>query len=357
MAHTMPQMQRTMDDAFVNTWYEIKPDVVDNVLEATILTLALKEHGCFQSRAGGTYGWEDTTGYGDKDVKTQRFQKGSTLDQQPVPLDTYARLDWRFFCVDINRSFVDDQTNMGKYQIKSYLARRLEAARNALVRDIETYLFQWGNYYAAPKQPNGIWDCVAPQTALSTASDGSDSDTQASGTSNGHISRANAWWRNWVMYDGAGDTSYTDFTAQTNPPYSLNFIPDMRHFWNCITANMEPPNFIITTQDIYEAYEDEGVDRMQVVRTAFNRKALDLGFESQTYKGATFTYSNKMPANHMLMLNLNYLTMNYHPGAWFDMTNWKETANQLERVAYIVCMTPGLATAQPRRHGVAVWAS
>jgi hypothetical protein len=39
------------------------------------------------------------------------------------------------------------------------------------------------------------------------------------------------------------------------------------------------------------------------------------------------------------------------------MTNWKETANQLERVAYITCMTPGLITDQPRRHGCMEYAS
>jgi hypothetical protein len=51
------------------------------------------------------------------------------------------------------------------------------------------------------------------------------------------------------------------------------------------------------------------------------------------------------------MLNMDYIDWNYHPDLWFDMTEWKSTTNQFERVAYIVCMTPGLATNQPRRHG------
>jgi len=352
---TLPILTKTLDDDFVNTWYEIRSQVVDNILEATVLTLALKENGCLKTQTGGQYGWTDTVGYGTKTA--QRFQKGSTLSQSTPSLDTMAYLKWRFFCVDVNRSLVDDMKNRGKYQIKSYLSRRLEAARNALVQDIESYLFQWGSYYAAPEQPNGLWDIAAPDTALTTGGDGSDSDTYASGTSNGNISRTNAWWRNWTMHPSATANNTNKVAGPTNAPYSLNLVPDMRHFWNCVTANQEAPNFILCDQDIYEAYEDEASDKIQIVRTAFNRKAADLGFETITFKGATMTYSAKMQAKHIVMLNLNHVVMNYHPNAWFDMTNWKETANQLERVAYIVCMTPGLATAQPRRHGVMRYAS
>jgi len=352
---TLTSLTRELDDDFVNTWYEIRPQVVDNVLEATVFTLALKEYGCLKEQAGGEYGWTDTVGYGEK--TTQRFKEGSTLKQQIQKLDTMAYLQWRFFCVDVNRSMIDDSKNMGKYQIKSYIARRLEAARNALVQDGETYLMQWGSYYAAPEQPNGIYDIVAPETAVSTSGDGSDSDTYDSGTSNGNISRANTWWRNWVAYDDATESKANFIAGPTNEPYALNLVPDMEHFFNCINANQEPPNFIMCKQDIYEAYKDEARDKLQLVRTAFNRKAADLGFETATFNGATFTYSSKITGNYVIMLNLNHVVMNYHPNVWFEMTNWKETANQFERVAYIVCMTPGLATAQPRRHGIMTYAS
>jgi hypothetical protein len=344
-----------LDDDFVNTWYDIRAQVVDNVLESTVFTLALKEHGCLQSQAGGTYGWTDTPGYGTK--STQRFQEGSTLTQEVQQLDTMATLNWRYFCVDVNRSLIEDGKNMGKYKIKSYIARRLEAARDALVQDGETYLMQWGGYYAAPNQMNGIYDIVAPSTAVTTSGGGSSSDSYASGTSNGNINRTNTWWRNWVAYDDATETLASKIAGATNEPYALNLVPDMEHFYNCVTAQQEPPNFIITLQDIYEAYGDEARDKLQIVRTAFNRKAADLGFETQTFRGAIMTYSTKISSNHVIMLNLNHIKWNYHPDIWFEMTNWKETANQFERVAYIVCMTPGLATAQPRRHGVMLYAS
>ena len=351
----LSSLTRSLDDDFVNTWYEIRDVAVDNILEATVLSLALKTYGCMKPQVGGEFGWTDTIGYGKKE--TQRFQEGSTVDQSVPALDTFAHLDWRYFCVDVNRSLIDDGKNMGKYQIKSYLSRRLEAARSAIVQDLETYLMQWGSYYAAPQQMNGLFDICAPQTAKTTSGDGSSTDTYATGTSNGGIDRTNAWWRNWVAYDDASQTDASKIAGPTNEPYALNLVPDMTHMYNCIEADTEPPNFILTSQNIYEAYEDECRDKQQIVASQFNQLAADLGFQTLTFKGATLAKTSKFSADYIMMLNMNHIDMNYHPNIWFDMTDWRDTVNQFERVAYIVCMTPGLATSQPRRHGAMLYAS
>lgn len=358
---TLTSLTRVLDDDFMNTFYEIRSDSVDNILEATVFTLALKEYGCLKSYMGGTYGWTSRARYGEK--STQRFQEGSTVTQEPKKLVTFPHLDWRYWCVDINRSLIDDAKNSGPYQIKSYIAERMEAARDALVQDLETYLFQWGAYYSAPKQINGIYDIVAPyvdgSTGLATSGGGSNSDEYDYGTSNGNVNRAapNTWWRNWVMYDGATETIASKIAGPTNEPYALNLVADMEHMYNSIGANMESPNFIITKQAIYEAYKEEARDALQLVRSAFNKKAADLGFETCTFNGATFTYSSKITSNYIFMLNMNHIDFNYHPNVWYEMTPWKDQANQFDRVAYIVCMSPGLATSQPRRHGIMMYAS
>lgn len=356
MAVTLPSLTRTIDDDFTNTWYEIRSEVVDNILDATIFWLALKEFGCLTPQVGGEYVTR-TVGYGEK--STQRITKGTVLTQSTPDLDTMGIWNWRYFVVDINRSTIDDAKNAGKFRIKSYLARRLEAARNAIVQDIETYVHQWSAYYTAPLQPNGLYDICPNYTAESAVGAGGASDSQQSGTTNGGISRAdgNEWWTNWAAYDGATEDT-TDREVPTNASYTVNLLPDMRHFFNLISANQESPNFIMCDQNMYEAYEDEVADRTQVVRNAFTKQAVDLGFEAMTFKGATFTYSGKLASTlHLFMLNMNHIEFVYDPNLWFDMTDWKDTANQLERVAYIVCMTPGLITDQPRRHGVMEYAS
>ena len=357
---SLPTLTRTLDDDFVNTWYEIRAMVIDQVLEATIFWAALKNFGCLTPQTGGEY-ITRTVGYGQK--STQRFTKGSTLSQSVTKLDTMARWDWRYFLVDVNRSLVDDAKNSGPFKIKDYLTRRLEAARDALVQDLETYICQWGGYYAGDAQPNGLYD-VCPQGTAETAVTtgglaGSASDSQAVGTSNGNINRATyTWWRNWYSADDATGADSTKIAGATNEPYALNLVSDLRHMYNKINANQEPPNLILMDQDIYEAYEDEVVDRLQIVRNSFTRQAGDLGFEALTYKGATMSYSSKLASTkHIFLLNMNHIEMVYHPEVWFDATSWRTTTNQLESVMFIVCMTPGLITAQPRRHGCMEYAS
>jgi hypothetical protein len=283
---TLPTLTRTIDDDFVNTWYEIREEVIDNVQEANILWLALKEYNCFVPQVGGEY-IERTIGYGQK--STQRFAKGSVLTQNTVPADTAGLWNWRYFLVDVNRTTVDDAKNAGKFRIKSYLARRMQLARMALVNDSEMFSMQWGGYYVDEGKPqmNGLYDIIPLYTAESAVGDGSASDSQASGTSNGGLNRTNAWWRNWVAYSGATQSDDNYIAGPTNAPFSLNLSTDMRHMWNCISANQESPNFILTSQIMYEAYEDEASDKQQIVQSAFTRKAIDLGFEAFTFKGAT----------------------------------------------------------------------
>lgn len=356
MPSTLPTLTRTMDDDFTNTWYEIRDMVIDNVQTASIVWAALQEWGCFKPQVGGEY-IERTIGYGK--ASTQRFTKGSVLNQQVVPLDTVGLWNWRYFLVDINRTFVDDAKNAGPFKIKDYLSRRMEAARQALVEDSETYTLQWGGYYdsSTPAQFNGLYDIVANYTAESAVGDGSASDSQASGTSNGGLNRANAWWRNWVAYSGASQSDSAFISGPTNAPYALNLVPDMRHMFHCITAGQESPNFILMPQLIYEAYEDEASDKQQIVISSFTQRAIDLGFAAQTFKGATMTYTSKLTALHVFMLNMNHIEFVYNPDAWFMMTPWNTTPSQLERVAFILCMCSGLITAQPRRHGVMEYAS
>jgi len=352
----LPIQTRTIDDDWANTWQEIREDVIDNVLEATIFWLALKEFGCLTPQVGGN-NIERTIGYGTK--STQRFVDGTVFTQSIPKLDTAATWNWRYFTVDLNRSLVKDAINAGKYQIKSYLTRQIEAARNALVQDMESFLMRWTAYYQStePPQPNGLYDICPLYTAESAVGSGSASDSQASGTSNGGIDRTNAWWRNWVMYSGATETKSTFIAGPTNAPYDLNLVPDMRHAYNSVTAGVEPPDFIITNQSMYESYEDEAADKSQIVMNGFTKKAVDLGFDAFTFKGATMTYSSKQEQLHMHMLNMKKIECVYDPNVWFDMTEWMNTANQFERVAYIVCMTTGLLTAEPRRHLAMEYAS
>ena len=360
---TLPTLTQTIDDDFVNTWYEIKAAVEDNIMESSIVWLALREFGVMFPQTGGEF-YTDTVGYGKKDI--QRFVKGSTLTQSELESDTMARWEWSYFLIDVNRTLTDDQKNQGPSKIKSYVARRLDVAKESISQDIETMIHQYGTWDTLA-QPKGLFDVCAPYAAITVGTSGgtgSNGDSYASGTNNGYINRTNTWWRNWAGTTASSESRANKILAGT-APFDMNLTSDMNHIYNMVTNGQKSPNFILASQNLYEAYTDELMDKQQIVRTSFDRAAADLGFETQTFRGAAFTYSNKLEAgtgqpslgNEMLFLNMDYLKYVYDPTVWFDMTDWRVGTNAMERVAYIVCTAMGLVTNQPRRHGYFRWAS
>ncbi len=340
---TLSTFTKTIDDDFVNTWYEIRTDAIDNILDATVMYLALREFNCLTPQVGSDMITRRIS-YGTK--SKQNITRGTTLTQTVPKRETMAWWNWAYTAIDVNRAMLDDQKNAGKFRIKSYIATRIEGARNDCVQGLEEDLFRWQTF--AANQMNGIFD-ILPMfgTAITTTANyggtwspvgAAVSPTYATGTTNGNIDRSNSWWQAKMKTGTA--------------PASVNLVADMRTFWNTISANLMPPNFVIADQDLYEYYEDEISDKQQIVRTGFSRLAADLGFEVLTFKGAPLTWTGQLSASDkMLFFNLDFIELVYDPNYWFDMTEWFTTPSQLERVAYIVSAMQLLDT-EPRRHGL-----
>ena len=359
---TLPTLTRTIDDDFVNTWYEIRDTVTDNIMSARVLFAAMQYHGCMKTQVGGEYVTR-TVGYGKK--TTQRFAKGTVLTQSEPKLDTMGIWNWRNFAVDITRSLIDDQKNAGKFKIKDYVTRRIENAKESIIEDLETYLMQWGAAYASPLQINGLND-IAPHVSAwgvgTLLTDGVNypaeaSATYATGTSNGGITRVETWWRAWAA-ENAQTENMTSKLLTTHAPYAVNLVSDMEHLYQCISANQEPVNLYLCDQALYESYADECSNKQQIVINGFTKVAQDLGFDAFTFHGGTISWTNKLASTRdMYFLNMNRLEFVYDPNYWMTMGSWLQSPNQLERVAYITAISTGLLTDQPRRHGVANWSS
>jgi len=54
--------------------------------------------------------------------------------------------------------------------------------------------------------------------------------------------------------------------------------------------------------------------------------------------------------NRCLFLNTDTIEIVYDPNVWFEMTEWKYTQLQLERIAHIIS-TMQLVGTEPRRNG------
>lgn len=339
MGYSLPTYSAAIDSAFVRTWYEIRAEAIDNILNATPVWAALKMKGCFVTQTGGTKierTIRHSVGPTPKAVK-----KGVTLPSGEVDTKTAAFWTWRYVATHIQRNLFDDQQNSGKFRIVSYVQDRIQEARDALVQKFETDTLRAHDTAETSDEIQALNDLVPP---IATATTGTF----------GGITRP-------ATYTAAADgTTLVPLTGNTfwGPKYyrgvpdmELNLRQDMNHLWNTLDMNQgEYPDLLLTTQEVYEAYEEFAADKSQIVKDAGSQMA-DLGFGVLRFKGQPFVWTPNMTANNVLMLNTRWIEVVYDPQMWFDMTPWKDSsADDATRIAHIICAM-NMITKQPRRHG------
>lgn len=323
MATTLPSYTKTIDNAFTDTWYDIKAEATDNILLATVIWAKLKMMGCFKPQTGGET-ITRTIKYAVPTSQVVGVARGDTLPMGETETETMAIWKWRYMAAPIQRTTLKDQQNQGKYKIKDYVKRGMEDIRNAMTQVFETSALRVNDTTeTAHKYPQSLEDVLCPYA------------NRATGTYGG-INRSNTWWQN----------KYKQWTA----PREVNLVSDMRNLWNSIGLNQAYPNLIVTDQTTFEMYEDFGVDATQIIKNGTGGLA-DLGFEALKYKGADMVWTpNVTTAGDLNMYNTDFIDVMYDPTYWMEMSEWKTIPNQFERVAHILA-TCTIVTDQPRRHG------
>tara|TARA_R100000306_G_C4377375_1_gene142555 strand:- start:51 stop:1085 length:1035 start_codon:yes stop_codon:yes gene_type:complete len=340
MATTLPQFQEDIDNRFVETWYEIRPDAVDNVLNATNVWSALLGNGSFTSQAGG-----------DMITRTIRYaipsatavQKGDLLGQGETETETMAIWTFRNLAVHIQGSVFDDRENRGTFKIKDYIKKRTTEATDAMKQQYEANVLRDIQPDESGKEIQGLNDLIPPQASQTSGTYGKiarpsayDNASSAGVISTPTASGTNPWW---------GPT----YLEQTTP-IVVNLLDDWKRLYNSISANLESPNLILCDQATFETYEEFAEDKTQIIKDETTRLA-DLGFSVLRFKGKTLMWSANVAANTAYFLNTNYIEVVYDPGMWFDMTRFKDIPLQGERIAHILTALNMIGT-QPRRHGL-----
>jgi hypothetical protein len=346
MPTTLPTITEQWDQEFLSTWMTVRPEAIDNILQATPIMVALKEAGCMQTQVGGLEITE-TVRYGTSERKA--IAKGDTLNQGEPELDTLARWPWRYVSAHVQRDRLDEQKNNGPEKRKDLIADRLGSARDALEQGYEDDIARTADTTErAHKYMQSIFDIVP------------DYATVKSGTY-GQITRP-------TTYTDSGNGVFIPATSVTNhwwaprymqmvTPREINLVSNMRTLFNTISDNSKPPNLIITDQDTFELYEDFGVDKTQIVKDE-GSMLVDLGFDVLRFKGKKMIWSSKLYTptggssyNRVLMLNTDYIKMVYDPNMWFEMTDWKPSQLTTSRIAHILCAITTISN-QLRRHGL-----
>lgn len=346
---TLPTYSKTIDDTFTQTWYEIRPEAADNILNATVITAWLKSKGCYKPQDGGNT-IERSLEYALPPTKA--VGKGDVLGSGETQTRTAAFWDFnRNLSVHIQRSLFGpngDRANRGKFQIVNYVMQRLERATEAMKQQQELDLFNATStdetgvipsgstsptmrslYDLVPSvasRATGTWGGVNRPTAYDNTSTAGSVDTPTTG---------NIWWSPKYM------------CANSDP--EVNLLSDFKHFYNVVTDQIETPDGIVTSQNWFEIYLEFGLDQTQIVGSS---DLLKLGFATAKYLDADIIWSKNQTADNARFLNSRWIDMVYDPIVWFMLTEWAMIPGQLERIAYILCTQSGPITHQPRRHGL-----
>lgn len=339
MATTLPTYTRTLDDRFVTTWYEIREEAIDNILDATAIWNALLGSGVATEQVGGEI-ITRTIRYGQ--ITPEQVAKGDVMTSGEPDLETMALWQWKYLAVNIQRSVFDDQKNAGPSKIKDYVGSRLVAARDGLESKFETDITAaWSSSHESDKGIQGM-NVMVPELA------------NRSTGNYGNIARPTGYTSTGVEVPNAGNTWWgSKYLQGTLANISVDLLDDMKQLYNSLHNNQVAPNLIICTQDIFEIYETFAIDISQIIKDESGRLA-DLGFEVLRFKGKPLMWAAGAIDGDVLMVNTDFIEIVYDPMLWFDMTDWKATPLEFDRAAQIMCALNPITT-QPRRHGRLVY--
>jgi hypothetical protein len=330
MPTTLPtfDFRNAIDNLFTHTWYDVRSQAADNILESTVVWAWLKMKGCLKPQQGGDL-IERTVRYAIGTTKA--VSKGDVLNQGEIENRTAAFWTFRNLSSHLQRSFFDDRANRGKYRISDYVNNRLEDAMDALKQQYEADLFRAHTTDESGKNIQGLFDLLPPAATRNTGTYGKIarpttyvSDVPTVG---------NTWW----------SPRYKQLTANLD----VNLVKDMKEFYNTVTNNQEAIDGIITSKNVYETYTDYGLDQTQLLG---NQKLLDLGFTTVKFMGADIIWTAQMTVDDLLFLNSRRLEVVYDPFSYFHMHEWQFITGTLEKIAYITC-TKNVVCDQLRRHG------
>ena len=344
---TLPELTRKIDDAFTETWYEIRPDAADNIQDAIVVWAAMREAGCFTPQVGGAFITRPIR-YGT--ATTAAVAKGDVFSQGEPELETMAMWTWRYLSAHVQRSVFDDQQNNGKFKIKDYVAKRLKAAREALDATYETDALRAQVPLEGGKELQGLNDLLPVYE-----SGGAYHATEGTVTY-GKINRPTAYADsgNGVLVPSTGNTWWGSKYLVGTAPIEVNLLSDLKKLVNSVHNNQEMPNLILTDQSGFEVYEEYAMDASQIIKENGSQLA-DLGFSVLRFKGIPFTWSPNVESGTFMVLNLNHVEVIYDPQLWFEMSEWKPSQLGGERIAHILTAC-NIITDQPRRHGALVYA-
>lgn len=318
----------TWDAAWTLTMRAKRKRLTDNIFDSYPTLAAFKSSG-LEIESGGKEFQEDLM-YGKNTGSW--FDGYDTLPTDAVDGITAAFFPVRYIAVPITISFTEEQENK-----KSDAAQRLLAAKTEQSMLTARDTMNAAIYSAqSGKSMLGFQDIIA--------------DTPTSGTVGGINRATNTWWRN------KSDATSTDADSISNNLSAL--VVRMTSLWDECSEGNESPQFIFTTPTVSQAYRSvlssTGYARTELNNSASQGVAKTGGVgegNSTPFYGAKVIADRDCASGKMYMVNTRFLKLKMLSGVNFTKTAFKENANQMAKVGFIV-VGCNLTANNCRRQGV-----
>ena len=288
------------DEILSTTLANHMPKLVDNVFSARPLVYFLKQAGQVRTIAGGAkivlpllYGQNSTAA---------SYSAYDTISITPQTGITSAEYNWKQYAASITISGIEEAQNNSEEAIIDLLEAKTFQAEETITEKFDQMFIQSDGTGNSGKDWLGLAKLVKDSSSTNIGGINQVTDT---------------WWA-----PGHKNTTAGALT-----------LAQMRTGYNSVSVGNDQPNVILTTQTLFEKYED----LLQPQERFMDSKTADGGFQNLLFKGAPIVYDEYVTAGEMFFLNTKYIRLVGHSENWFKPTPFVRPTNQDARYAQILC--------------------
>jgi hypothetical protein len=314
----------TWDAAWTLTMRAKRKELTDNFFDAYPTLDMFRSSGLVTDNGGKEI--QADLMYGGNSA--QYFSGYDVLNTDAVDGITAAFYPFRYAAVPITINYTEEMENRKSDSAMKLLAAKTEQAMLTLRDQINSSIYS----AQTGKAPLGFQDIIADAPGTTPT------------TLGGVTVSSNTWWKNKAN----NATADTTFKTIVNTNFYEGMVR-MSTTWNDVSEGNEQPTNIFTTNDIYADYEEifEGTGYQRL--TSKDSPGVDGRLPS--FRGIPVQYDRDCGTNRMYFLNTKYLKMHMQAGMNFAKTPFKEPANQMAKVGFIVVGLQ-ITTNNRRRQGV-----
>lgn len=312
----MPSPNAVFTELVSTTFRKHRKDIKDNISNNNALLKRIYDNGNARKEDGGLtivtpldYAANGTY---------QRYSGYDVLNIGASDVITSAEYQWRQIAVNVVANGMELRVNSGGSRIVNLVKARMKNAIRTFKNNFSVDVYSDGTL---PNQINGLQALV------------SDAGT---GTVGGIDSSTWAFWRSQVQSAAAPLQGGGAVTPSATTIEGSLMLP----LWLSLVRGDDKPDLIVADNNYFSMYEQSQLSLKRYTESGDKAGKAAGGFVSMKYKTADviFDGGSGIPANHMYMLNTNYINLCVHSDADMEIMDEMKPYNQDASVVPILWM-------------------